>query len=802
MIVRCSNCQTQFSLDDRQVGPDGAPVRCSVCAYVFRVEPPAGAAPLPWQVRTVDELVFSATDLGTLRGWISEGRLHPDDRISRTGKHWIRLGDMPEFSEAFAGFNDLPEVLSPVGGPADPGADLGPPPDFAGGSDDGVVERVPEDASQSIDVSGLLDPMPGGDDEDDDVADEEPTVARPLPEEETDTVVHREAEEPQLHEAATGFRGTGGTARVHRDDVEKVLSRMEDSGAVTLPPPPPPPPGAVRTKREMPTPPELATDSASGMPVLEPDVDLDAAESLEAEIIDEGVPATTVPAVEETGTPSLLVAVTEHVKPITSTSEGSGASEASESSRPLPREPTVPEPSVPERPPHRKRSSWPLVAGLGLLCGAAVVFGVPQVRERVVGFAGTLVGVEPKTDTPPAAVASAGEAIAAGEPKQLDEAAASLREALQGDLSPKSRVATQLTLVEVLSTRALVLQLQVGLEGDGSSVKFAAADAAEEAGQVFAGTDVAQADSAAVGRARARLRLAQGRPVDEVLSEVPADDAELKWLVTAGPMFRDPQARVPSGLIGGLSGLSEPSVPARLVLALAYVRGGDTAGASGALQEIPEHPVAVLLQAKLSRPEPEPEPETKEEPEPETKEEPEPEPETKEEPDAVTITEDPKPVGSGLSVDGMIKRGCSLVDKGQAKEGLKYLLKAFDRRPSDIDVLVCMADAHRKQGSYGSALSYYKKALSRSPRYSPALIGAARAASRKAKKDEAVTYYRRLLAVQPGNGEAKAYIAKHQADKTKPTPTPTPTPKPGTPSTKPPPPSANKDKDPKAPPSP
>ena len=80
MIVRCSNCQTQFSLDDAQVGPDGAPVRCSVCAYVFRVDAPSGKAPLPWQVRTVEDLMWSAADLGTLRSWISEGRLHPDDR--------------------------------------------------------------------------------------------------------------------------------------------------------------------------------------------------------------------------------------------------------------------------------------------------------------------------------------------------------------------------------------------------------------------------------------------------------------------------------------------------------------------------------------------------------------------------------------------------------------------------------------------------------------------------------------------------------------------------------------------------
>ncbi len=145
MIVRCANCHTEFSLDDDQIGPEGATVRCSVCTYVFPVVAPPGANEQPWQIRTVEDLLFTAPDLNTLRTWITEGRLHPDDQVSRTGKHWLRLGDMPEFSSVFSGFTDLPQVFVEVE-PATVGSaleELGPPPGF--GETMPVVQGVDTD---------------------------------------------------------------------------------------------------------------------------------------------------------------------------------------------------------------------------------------------------------------------------------------------------------------------------------------------------------------------------------------------------------------------------------------------------------------------------------------------------------------------------------------------------------------------------------------------------------------------------------------------------------------------------------
>lgn len=157
MIVRCENCQTEFSLDTAQVPPEGATVRCSVCAYVFKVEPSSESADAGWQIRTIDDMLFTAPDVGTMMRWIEEGRLHPDDQVSRTGRNWLRLGDMAEFAHLFGA--DLAEPLfKPVAGAtAEISAvdELGPPPAFGG------TPETPDAAPVFREDPGTPPPPPG-----------------------------------------------------------------------------------------------------------------------------------------------------------------------------------------------------------------------------------------------------------------------------------------------------------------------------------------------------------------------------------------------------------------------------------------------------------------------------------------------------------------------------------------------------------------------------------------------------------------------------------------------------------------
>jgi predicted Zn finger-like uncharacterized protein len=100
VIVRCETCHSQFSLDEHGLGPDGSDVRCSVCASVFHV-----AAPQPWnfdqqawQIRTRAGDRYVVRDFKVLRRWLVEGRVNPEDEISRTGRQWTALAEMPELT--------------------------------------------------------------------------------------------------------------------------------------------------------------------------------------------------------------------------------------------------------------------------------------------------------------------------------------------------------------------------------------------------------------------------------------------------------------------------------------------------------------------------------------------------------------------------------------------------------------------------------------------------------------------------------------------------------------------------------
>ncbi len=134
MIIRCTKCSTEFALDPSQVGPEGVTLRCSVCSHMFHAEPDPDAVSAPWKLATVEKHLFTLPDLRRVLEHIEDGRLRPEDQISRTGQAWLKLGEMPEFSSLFIGAEGLPRVFKAA--EASPVTDLGPPPAFGAGIDD------------------------------------------------------------------------------------------------------------------------------------------------------------------------------------------------------------------------------------------------------------------------------------------------------------------------------------------------------------------------------------------------------------------------------------------------------------------------------------------------------------------------------------------------------------------------------------------------------------------------------------------------------------------------------------------
>ncbi len=106
MDVRCEKCNSEYEFDASRIPPEGLPVKCSSCGHVFRVGAPADALPGPgnaveWMIRQPSGNVFRFRELTTLQRWIVERKVSRGDEISKSGRHWKRLGDIAELATFF-----------------------------------------------------------------------------------------------------------------------------------------------------------------------------------------------------------------------------------------------------------------------------------------------------------------------------------------------------------------------------------------------------------------------------------------------------------------------------------------------------------------------------------------------------------------------------------------------------------------------------------------------------------------------------------------------------------------------------
>jgi predicted Zn finger-like uncharacterized protein len=727
LIVRCASCQTEFSLDDRQVGTDGASVRCSVCAAVFKVSAsPETNNEQPWQIRTTDDLLFTAPDLITLRAWILEGRLHPDDRVSRTGRNFLRLGDMPEFTDAFAGFPELPPLIATE----ERGASeisavnlLGPPPAFGTNTEGSVASALPGVPATTTDppsaignLSDLVHRAAAG-------SAEYPTLS-----ETADSSAIELAAEQAAEQAATQVRAPP----------QRPLAREEDAPSPTTRSPSSPRPSSEPSRPRSAPPPAPEV----GRP-LPPRI---------------GVPAA-VHDDRSSRPASMLDAVTAHVrplnKPIVETPMRTPAQAVAVAAPPP--EIVRTEESAAER---RRRASWPLWAALGTLGGAAVVFGIPSVREKVIGGTSSASASAPADHSE--VIAQARAATHSAEPQALARADASLQTAIATGTPGPALDDLRALHVEVLATRAVIHELWGAVEPTmRSDAWFWAQDDAVRAASLLQSLGTA-GDATTRARADMLVRIVQRR-IDPT---APAATDEARLLLAAAPMLRDDRVELAPDVIAGLVALPEPSVPARLVLALGQHRAGDDEAArattAAVLQAVPEQPVARALARKVSgvkiaQSEP------LERPAPAPPDAPVP---TPVDPDTPIITDTPKVPSSGgvgnESTNKLIDKGCSKVEKGSAAEGVVMLKKALEKRPGDLDALLCLGNGHAALGEHGNALRFYQRALDRSPNMMSALQGAAKSAAKLGRKEQAVRLYKRLLEQDPGHDAARDYVKANE----------------------------------------
>jgi predicted Zn finger-like uncharacterized protein len=111
MDVRCERCETEYELEDTSVSEDGTQVQCTACGHTFQVMRPASSSPAPepadspqpaeWLLETSDGQAHRFRNLTSLQKWIIERKVTRDDRISRTGHAWKRLGEIVELAPFF-----------------------------------------------------------------------------------------------------------------------------------------------------------------------------------------------------------------------------------------------------------------------------------------------------------------------------------------------------------------------------------------------------------------------------------------------------------------------------------------------------------------------------------------------------------------------------------------------------------------------------------------------------------------------------------------------------------------------------
>lgn len=176
MIVTCSNCQTRFNLPDSKIPETGAKVKCSKCAHVFKVEPPAA---------TPEEEVENLLDEETQAPDTQAGEAFDETYEDMAAKEAAESSAEESVAEEPA---DEPasSVEDPAESPdesmgddlfddvADESTDEAPEEDAMSGMDDlfDDTDETPAAEEESGDVSEDVDALFGDDDEDDLFADD------------------------------------------------------------------------------------------------------------------------------------------------------------------------------------------------------------------------------------------------------------------------------------------------------------------------------------------------------------------------------------------------------------------------------------------------------------------------------------------------------------------------------------------------------------------------------------------------------------------------------------------------------
>lgn len=723
MDVVCEHCSTEYEFDDALVSERGTTVKCTNCGHQFKIFRPTaeGDSPRVWNLRRPDGTVIPFDSLAVLQKWILEGKVSKMDEISRAGEPWKALGAIAELESFFvtaesrASQNAGPRSGRPTGSHSARPTTNAP-----------VVAARSEPSKPAVPVLGGGTIRPAG-------------GAPPPP-------------------PPSALRGpSGGT-------------------------PPPLPPAALRGSTR---PRSLGSSNNAGVeipkaPKLPEDIAHAEAPNGRARATSDRPP----PPLSSKPPPALPKVELPPLPPV--------------SERPLADDEAPTRALPPERvgvtslaPPPEPRSS--LVPGL--LLGVALA-GVGTVVAWQMGAfnsgATTPATPPPTTRVDPSASASLIERAAAEAkaftPQSLEESRDLLTRALGASPDDAAVLAERAEVLaswsEMLRQRADDLELRARAGGaDAAALNAEAAmlrrDAERRAER--ARGDLAAAESHLDAVPSARRGEVEAKLADVARIVGTADAAQRHREAAQQSSERSPAADLalslaatqddPSASVAALRQVlarDESSVRARLALARALSRAGDSAGArseaEALLQRSPNHEAAMALLAVIppgaadagttvaQAPTPSP---------------PAPTPAPTSAPSTATARHAPSNNGgdeplpaAGGDYDHLVAEADRLQHGGRTALARERYLRALGVRPTGAEALTGMGNVEIDQGNLSAAVSRFRAALASNPRYSDAYIGLGEAYAHQRNYRQAIEAFERYLQVNPSG--SRAYMARSQ----------------------------------------
>ena len=810
MDVRCEKCGTEYELDEARLKPTGVTVKCTNCGHMFKIRrrpttnvstpPVAGTSERVWMIRLENGESKTCRELGTLQQWIVAGLVTRDSMISRSGKTWKKLGDIPELASFFAAAAGV-EISRAAASQSIP-VELTAEPKLVG-EPKSVLKTDPKAPNNAATMIGLgVSAVPSADASYPDTAPNPAGGSGALPLPSRDDSKVRNLTVPATAEDYASIQDVPHTA-------SGLLRRPTTQ--------PPPPPGARRPATQPPPPPPGRGDSAvAKLPVPQRSTAAWASDAIKQvnqhhDHDDDAGPSSG----------SLRAAGPD---PKFSGSLRSGPSrDASFSGAPSFRIPTASDSSddagasmqlAPAR--GSRAGLWIALVSLLVIGGAAaavyvLVFRAPSKSTAPAPVVAAVAidanlaptpaidaGVAPSTP-PTDPLAKSRAAILEGVTSRLHAAEQTLSSRPEGGAVSALRARIGLALAQSLDNQATLLAAT-----DKTKADLVARDAKQQVLDIVKLAQHALKDAPTdpqANLAMADILRMQGKPSKDINkyldaataggAQDAANVAREVALIRAMTDLRDGKHDLALTELGNLDGADgSPNglektgdVRPRLQRALVLLTDGKRDDAQTLIQSIlatvPDHDIARAAAERIealvaSNPTPSPAANTP----------------------TVTPIAVPPPVAgtpvantpavagtpvaaapqiSGDDYNKLITKGNELaeISCGQA---MPYFEKALAANPAGIEALTGMGFCHIDAKQFASAYSKFRAALAISPHYERALWGTAEAYQQQGLKDQAIEAYRTYLAAFPGSAAAKKQLdrlgANDGGNAAPPTPTP------------------------------